>query len=70
MPTVAMFFAVWIEYFVSFLLEDTMNLNQLNFRSISVEVQHSNSTLIQKLLLDNGYRVLQIVEDVDIIFVK
>ena len=70
MPTVAMFFAVWIEYFVSFLLEDTMNLNQLHFRSISVEVQHSNSTLIQKLLLDNGYRVLQIVEDVDIIFVK
>ena len=40
------------------------------FRMLSIEVQHSNSYAIKKLMLKNGYRVYKHVKGTDVIFVK
>jgi len=37
---------------------------------LSVEVQHSNSVNIKKLMRENGYRVYKHIKDLDVLFVK
>ena len=40
------------------------------YRTISVEVNHSNVTAINEVMLQNGYKIHKEIHNIDIIYVK